>query len=945
MPRTPEDIARESIDSMLESSGWIIQDAQKLNLSAGQGIAIREFPLGQGFGFADYLLYVDKKAIGVIEAKKVGEPLTGAEVQTEKYSLGLPSALPAWSRPLPFLYQSTGEETFFTNGADPIPASRGIFTFHRPENLLALISPPKAAAQGVKEPGTLYLPQTLLHRLQNMPPLITDGMRDCQIEAIQSLEKSLAANKRRALIQMQTGSGKTYMAAAQAYRLIKHGGARKILFLVDRGNLAKQTHDEFKQYRIPGDGRLFTDVYNVQWLQSNQIDSVAKVVITTIQRLYSILQGEEELDPEIEEAGALSAFAQFQKQPQPVVYNPKIPVETFDFVFTDECHRSIYNLWRQVLEYFDASLIGLTATPNKQTLGFFNKNLVMEYGHPRAVADKVNVDFDVYRIRTKITEQGSTVEAGLVVDKRDKKTRKVRWEELEEDLSYTPSQLDRAVVAVDQIRTIIRIFKDKFLPEVFPQRTWVPKTLIFAKDDSHADDIVRIIREEFGAGNHFCEKITYKAHTTKIVDPETGEVTFKNTNVKPEDLLSAFRNAPLPRIAVTVDMIATGTDIKPLEIVFFMRDVASANYFDQMKGRGCRTITPTEFTAVTPDAVNKSRYVIVDAVGVTERNKKDSIPPLEQNPTVPFKVVMQAVAQGATGEEVVSTLASRLSRLEKVISPARLKQIEEHAGRSLSSLIQKLVLSIDYDMISEDAESFGVDPDELGEVHREEALKAFHDPKLRELILSAQQDSEQVVDKVSIDEDAGSGISLDAKIKAQATIQSFKDYIEENKYELDALAFLYSRRRGKAPSLKQMKALAEAIQQPPRAWTTERLWQAYQTLDKDKVKGAGRQATDLVSLVRFALEQETLLQPFAETVHDRFARWMSEQQGAGAEFSEEQKTWLTMICDHIASSLEIEPDDFDLAPFVQQGGLGRAYQVFGDRLEVILQELNEVLVA
>ena len=272
-----------------------------------------------------------------------------------------------------------------------------------------------------------------------------------------------------------------------------------------------------------------------------------------------------------------------------MAYNTAIPIETFDFIIIDECHRSIYNLWRQVLEYFDAYLIGLTATPSKQTFGFFNQNLVMEYGHEKAVADAVNVGFEVYRIRTKITEQGSTIDKGFYVDKRDRLTRRKRWELLDEDLAYEAPQLDREVVAEDQIRTVLTAFHDKLFTEIFPGRTEVPKTLIFAKDDSHAEDIVRICREVFDKGNDFCQKITYRT-----------------TGIKPADLIASFRNSYNPRIAVTVDMIATGTDIKPMEIVFFMRSVVPQGFFEQMKGRGVRVIEETALQAVTPDAKRKT---------------------------------------------------------------------------------------------------------------------------------------------------------------------------------------------------------------------------------------------------------------------------------------------------------------------------------------------------
>lgn len=938
-----EQRARDRIDRLLRDAGWEVQDAGAMNIAAAPGVAVREFKMERGHGKADYLLYVDGRVVGVVEAKPEGTTLTGVEVQSEKYSNGLPKGLPKWRLPLPFLYESTGVETRFTNGLDPDPVSRDVFSFHRPETFLAVMDGPAEGDREAAERKGEYAPSTLLRRLQNMPPIHRGKMYDCQLQAVTNLEASLADNRRRALIQMQMGSGKTFTAVSQIYRLIKFAKARRVLFLVDRSNLARQALGEFQDYVTPDDGRKFTELYNVQHLRSNTIDPACQVVITTIQRLYSILQGEDTFDESHEEESALGAFAQFKKEPLPVVYNPKIPIETFDFVFTDECHRSIYNLWRQVLEYFDGYLIGLTATPSKQTLGFFQQNLVMEYGHAQAVADGVNVDFSVYRIQTKITDQGGTVDAKTIVDKRDRKTRKVRWEELDDDLDYRPNELDRAIVVPDQIRTVIRTFRDRVFTEIFPGRTEVPKTLIFAKDDSHAEDIVRIVREEFAKGNDFCQKITYRTSTAKVIDPETGEATYKSTNLKPENLLSAFRNSYYPRIAVTVDMIATGTDIKPLEIVFFMRDVQSANYFEQMKGRGCRVMKPAEFQSVTPGAINKERYVIVDAVGVTEHPWKDT-PPLERQPTIPLKAVLQAIGAGNSEPEVVSTFASRLSRLDKVIGDGVRGQIEEKAGAPMPVLIQSMVDSIDPDVVEAKAAEMGRTPEAVAADMRRDALRPFLDGGLRELILTAQQQAEQTILTSEKDELISAGASAEATERARTTIESFAQYIEEHKDEIDALQLLYSRRRGQAPTFRQLKQLAEAIGMPPRAWTPESLWRAYETLERSRVRGHSRgMVTDLVSLVRFALQQETILAPFAETVEDRYAAWLASQ--GSDRFSEEQLKWLAMMRDHIAASIHIDRDAFEYSPFVGEGGLGKAYAVFGEELDGVMKELNEVLVA
>lgn len=938
MPQTPEDKAREQIDKLLTASGWVIQDRTSMNLAAAPGVAVREMSLAPGYGEADYLLYVDRKALGVVEAKKEGETLTGVELQTARYAEGLPANLRAWWRPLPFLYQSTGVETRFTNTLDPQPRSRRVFTFHRPQTL----------CQWVKATENTQTPPTVLGRLREMPDLITDGMRPAQITAIRNLEESLRLNKPRALIQMTMGSGKTYAAVAQIYRLIKFGGFKRILFLVDRGNLGRQTLKEFQNYTTPDDGRKFTEIYNVQHMQSNKIDDVSCVCITTIQRLYSMLKGDPDFDPAQEEISAAEMMP-LRKDPLPVIYNPNVPIETFDLIITDECHRSIYNLWRQVIEYFDSYLVGLTATPSKQTFGFFNQNLVMEYGRAQGVADGVNVDFDVYRIRTKITEQGETIEAKMFVDKRSRKSRRVRWEALDEDLTYTPNQLDESVVSESQIRTVIRTFRDRLFTEIFPGRTEVPKTLVFAKTDSHADDIVQIIREEFGKGNDFCEKITSKSSTARIVDAATGDVSYKSTGLKAEDLLSAFRNSYNPRIAVTVDMIATGTDVKPLEIVFFMRDVKSANYFEQMLGRGSRVISSDDLKGVTPDATAKTRFVIVDAVGVCERERVDT-PSLDRQPSVPLNRVLNLVAQGSTEEDVVSTLASRMARLDRQLTPAQRVAIEEVAGVPFRQMLKTLVEAVDPDAIEalaqqrfETSELTEEQLETVAEDARFDAVTPFLNNMLRDLILQTQAENDQIIDRVSEDEVLYAGVSEDAKIKAEVLTISFAEYLKQNKDEIAALQFLYSQPQGKAPTLRQLKELAAELKRPPRFWTPEALWDAYEMLEKPKVKGRLKATTDLISLIRFALEQATVLAPFDETVNDRFAQWMSSQEAAGTRFTAEQKLWLEMIRDHIAESLSVEPDDFDLTPFSVKGGLGKAYALFGDRLNSILQELNVVL--
>jgi type I restriction enzyme R subunit len=931
----PEQIAREKIDHMLKAAGWIIQDRDQMNLVAGPGVAVREFSLETGY--ADYLLFTDGKACGVIEAKPYGTTLSGVADQSGKYITGLPEDIPHVNFPLPFAYESTGMETYFRDERDPDPRSRLVFSFHHPETL----------AEWAAEDTTLR--QRLRH---GMPSLITTGLWKAQIEAVANLEVSLADDKPRALIQMATGSGKTYTAVTFLYRLIKFAGIRRALFLVDRNNLGKQTLKEFQNYITPDDGRKFSELYNVQRLTTNSIDKTNQVVITTIQRLYSMLKGEDQFDMQNEEGSLFESMGYpANNQPMPVVYNPNIPIETFDVIVTDECHRSIYNLWRQVLEYFDAHLIGLTATPSTQTFAFFNSNLVMEYARERAVADGVNVDGQVYTIRTRITQDGSTVEAGYSLATREKMTRARRWQELDDDLVYSGDQLDKDVVATDQIRTVVRTYRDKLFTELFPGRTEVPKTLVFAKDDSHAEDIVHIIREEFGKVNEFCKKITYRS-----------------TGTDPEQLIQDFRNSYNPRIAVSVDMIATGTDIKPLEVLVFLRMVKSRTYFEQMVGRGTRVITPTDLRGVTPDAHRKTHFIVIDAVGVLEGEKVDP-KTLERKPSVKFPKLLERVAVGVRDENTLLSLAGRLARLAQGLSPRDAQQIHEEITAAVKNagpdnwqflelpidihdLSHALLDAFDPDVVLETAQTMSgkeqpseADKRAAGDALACEATQTFvAGPGLRNLLARLHQRREQVIDDLSLDEIVAAGFDQAAALQ---TIQSFKQFIEDHKDEIDALNLLYERpARLRELTFRQIQELSERIQQPPYSFTTEALWYAYAHLKKGKVRGSGarRVLTDLISLVRHTLQLEDELVPFPERVHARYRDWLSAQTAQGVIFTEEQRWWLDRIAERVGVNLKISIDDFEYGEFFDKGGSIKAKITFSDNLVPIIESLNMYLV-
>jgi type I restriction enzyme R subunit len=917
----PEDLARSGIDAALVAAGWAVQSEAEFNRNAATGVAVREFQLRSGP--CDYLLFIKGKAAGVIEAKKTGVTLSGVAEQSEKYMAGLPDHLAAWAPNLLFDYETTGDETFFRNMLDPKPRSRRVFSFHRPETLLEDL-----------EDGS-----TLRRRLLSLPDLDPAGLRECQVEAVEGLERSLAEDRPRSLIQLATGAGKTFTACSFSHRLIKYGGARRILFLVDRNNLGDQTLREFQGYQPPGTANRFTDTYIVQHLHSHRLDPDAKVVITTIQRLYSMLKGEE-LAVEDEETSAFEVWNGGEGDIPPLEYNPKLPIETFDFIITDECHRSIYGLWRQVLEYFDASIIGLTATPSKHTLGFFNQNLVAEYPYERSVADGVNVGYEIYSIRTRVGEDGGKVEVedtAFQVPVRDKRTRAVRYRDLDADLEYAARELDRSVVNPNQIRTVLQTYKDRVFTELFPDRTgeWLPKTLIFAKDDNHAEEIVLAVREVFGEGNEFAKKITYR-----------------NSGESPKEMIKSFRLQPFPRVAVTVDMIATGTDIKPVEVLIFMRDVKSEGYYEQMKGRGVRTIPDSDLQTVTPDAKTKTRFVLIDAVGVTE-TKKNASQPLERKHSISFDKLIDQIAQGRRDDDALSSLAGRLAALDRMLDDEDRKRVETLAGgKTPRDLSNDLLDAIDPDKREEAVrQRHGSDatPQQEAQVAEELADKAcapLDRAEVRNLLKDIKRKSEIFIDEVTTDELRSA--DFDRK-HAEERITSFRTFMEENKDEITALQILYnlpvSQKRLTYASIKE---LVQRMTDPPHYLRTADVWQAFKRLDAAKVKGApvDKQLTEVVSLVRYAIGTDDELVPFGDRVEQRFNLWVGREKRAGREYTAEQMEWLRMIAAFIAANAEITPRDFMEVPtLADRGGILKARALFGTELNEMLDDLQGALVA
>ena len=767
--------------------------------------------------------------------------------------------------------------------------------------------------------------------MKHFPPLDETGFRRCQVNAIQNLDKSFAENRPKALIQMATGAGKTFTAITAAYRLLKYGKMNRILFLVDTRGLGEQAEREFLAYTPNDDPRSFSQLYGVRRLKSSYIPGDIQVCISTIQRMYSILKGEE-----LDEAAEEVSFAEFvtaeTKAQKEVVYNPKYPPEFFDCIIVDECHRSIYNVWSQVLTYFDAFIIGLTATPDNRTFGFFDANIVSEYPREQAIIDGVNVGEDIFLIETQVGKNGAHLMKQLI-EHRDRLSREKRWVQMDEDIDYRPTRLDRDIVNPSQIRTIIRTFKENLFTTLFPRRKEVPKTLIFAKTDSHADDIVQIVREEFGEGNAFCQKITYSAE-------------------KPEELLSAFRNDYNPRIAVTVDMIATGTDVKPIECLVFMRDVRSKNYFEQMKGRGTRVLSKDDLQKVTPSATeNKDHFVIVDAVGVTKSRKSDTRP-LERKPSMSMKELMMNVALGAKDADTLTSLANRVIRLNSQMSQAERTQFTECVGAPAGQVAERLLEAFDEDRILSQAQqdTGTAQPTETQKNQAQQAMiktaeAPFHDPDIRDYIENVRRSHDQIIDNVNIDTVLYAGFDSQQEETADRVLTTFRTFLQESRDEIIALRIIYNEVYKDRPMMiEQLKALYEKLK--AQGITVERLWDCYAIKQPEKVKrGTMAQLTDLISIIRFELGSSNELAPFADRVNYNFQQWTFRRNAGHIQFTEEQMEWLRLIKDHITASLSILPEDLDLTPFDRKGGLLGFYQVFGEQYEEVLQEMNRELVA
>ncbi|MBP3467740.1 MAG: DEAD/DEAH box helicase family protein [Paludibacteraceae bacterium] len=858
---TPEEKARQKIDEQLLEAGWLVLDRK--DFSAGlPAVALRETLL-KGNLEADYMLFLNGIAVGVIEAKREEIDPSGYNVceQAATYTRKVPNTYKKISDPLPLMYVSNGEKMFFKDLRDEDSELSEIESMDKPKDVVEKLGLDNS-----------------FYGLPTLSAKLAKSLRDCQREALLTFEQSLRDDKRRALAVLATGAGKTFFACTVVYRLLKYTKTKRVLFLVDRNNLGKQAESEFINYKLTENGDNFSNIYGVERLHGNGIDPGSSVVISTIQRLFSMLKGEDTGDDDDEDGDSID---------QPIVLpdNPMLPKDYFDLIVIDECHRSIYGNWKTVLDYFGSAVfLGLTATPVEETIAFFQKNTVANYTLEKSIADGVNVAARVYRIKTEATENGGTIKEGEEYIKGSNYTGEKETITSKEDKTYTKTELNRSVINPRQIETILEEYKNKVYTEIFtepsrePNYEYLPKTLIFALNERHADAILQVARKVFNksADSKFVQKITYSAGDSNA-------------------LIRSFRNDKDFRIAITCTLVATGTDVKPLEVLIFMRDVESEQLYMQMKGRGVRTIDDNALRNVTPNATSKDFFVLVDAVGVTEHDHKVTSPLTEKtNEHVTLKQLLELLCHGNLEDERLSDIANRLSRICYKSDEEQKTKFAEIAGIGMKEMALRI-----YNVLEAGTLPAFIDINEKNEERVLLVKELTKNAKARDYLMELNAG---FVNTLAPGEDTliESGFS---KEDAQQTIIEFEAFCEDKKDKIEALEIIYNN-YDKTITTSMLNDLENKLKAANAKFTRERMWNTYKIVNPNMVKEQSDKSklnalTNIISLVRFAYKQTTTLDTYANKGLSMFNLWYGQAQH---EITDEQITIMRQVAEYIAAN-------------------------------------------
>ena len=855
----PEEKARLWIDCQLEDAGWKVVSRGEFTASISAA-AVAEGLMKGGLE-ADYLLFLNGKAIGVVEAK--AEHVSLDEVvsrQAENYAHKPLSWYPVWEKPLPLVYLSNGKDILFKNLRNP-ETGYVQCRFHSPNEVVKLL--------GIEDD------------FAGLPTLKKRGLRDCQYEAITNLEQSFRDGDRKALIVLATGAGKTYTACMATYRLLSYTSIKRVLFLVDRNNLGKQAEGEFGAFRLTENGEPFNTIFETVRLKSKDVPDNAEVVICTIQRLFSALTGQEMVDDDLDGADA------YEGPDVELKGEISLPKDFFDLIIVDECHRSIYGRWKKVLEYFEsARIIGLTATPVDETMEFFDHNCVENYTLEKSIVDGVNVDCRIYRIKTEVSEYGGLIKEGERVLEYANYTGEQAQVLNDNPAPYSATDLNRSIINPEQIRTVLRAYKDAVYTDLYPERKsdddainwrYIPKTLIFAANDMHATDIVQAVREIFpGQADSFVQKITYSAGDSN-------------------ELIRSFRNDKDFRIAVTVTLVATGTDVKPLEVLLFMRDVNSEPLFIQMKGRGVRTINDDVLQTVTPNASSKDLFYLVDAVGVTEHMMNVPGVSVEPGRHKTLRQLLEQIRMGYIPDDNIRLLAGFLSRVNhKAKDKHKQKFTEISGGYHLKDLAEKLYFILEFNNLPPFVSS-----SEPNRERKDIVAPFFSNTAACEYLCELNAGFKTTL-LDGEDQLISAGFSIE---EATRTTEEFEQFVNLNKDEIEALRLIHEDQCGKL-SRAMLEDLRDKLFAVNRKFMPTILWNSYRILNPDNVdKFEGREEasiiTNIIQLVRFAYHKLEKLQPLTKSVERNFNLWCGQEQRT---ITHDQKSLLRSIISYVASN-------------------------------------------
>ncbi len=918
----PEEEARIKIDKQLQNAGWEVVSRFEYNRNTPSAVIEASM---QGRKESDYLLFIDNKAIAVVEAKRVENILeSDVERQAEDYTITPQSWYGFWltDNRIPLVYLANGNKILFKNMLNPASKYVSINKMHTPKEMLRLIG--KTSEYGM------------------LPLIEKNGLRECQYRAEVNLEKSFKSGKKKALAVLATGSGKTYLACLASYRFLNYTPVKRILFLVDRNNLARQTKSEFDKFDRTETKQTLGELYLVNRLKSPD-DIQGDVIISTIQKLYAVLTGKTviEDDEDKEDEFSLEDDEKHSKEIVKLGDNLKLPPDYFQFVIVDECHRSIYGRWQSVLNYFKAAkVLGLTATPTEEALAYFDKNIIENYSYDDSVVDGVNVPKRIYRIATNTSIHGGAIEEGEQFNEKSKRSGEITERTATKRIDYSPNALDRSIVDMNQIETVLAEYRDIIYTQLYPDRKndtgledWahIPKTLIFAKDDNHATAIVESVKKIFG------EKFSSKT----VPDNFVKKITYSSGNSN--DLIRDFRVEQDFRIAVTVTLVATGTDIRPLEVVFFMNDVKSEVLYTQMKGRACRTISDDKLKEVTPNAQTKSFYYIVDAVGVTESEKHMTKSGSSGTSPTPLSLerIIERIAHGEVSDENLEQLRDYCASIHRRYesNPLFVHRLDSFtsefgfAPRTLADNINKAL-------------SQGLPPFEnasqSNSVRMELVSCLIDNNEARKQLLEMQKGFYAEVfghDDWVIE----SGFTHET---ALSFTETFEKYLAENKDRIEALRIIYNS-EDKLITYSMLCDLRDKLLSENHQYTPSMIWSNYKLIDTEgcvenfDTKHNVKALTHLIQIVRYAYKKSSTLTSLFTNFSQRFNLYCGQVQRT---LTVEQKEIMRQIAEYVVNDgaiglKELNAYDTDLW---KKGILSLGAQALGQEIQTLSKFILKV---